>query len=44
MVEKTNTSYAPWLVVPAIIKTSRIEILKYIIRNCEKVLWGVKDY
>ena len=27
-----------------IIKTSRIEILKYIIRNCEKVLWGVKDY
>ena len=25
-------------------KTSRIEILKYIIRNCEKVLWGVKDY
>lgn len=27
-----------------IIKTSRIEILKYIIRKCEKVLWGVKDY
>lgn len=45
MVEKTNTSYAPWLVVPADHKkTSRIEILKYIIRNCEKVLWGVKDY
>ncbi|MCJ1661351.1 phosphate--AMP phosphotransferase [Staphylococcus sp. NRL 18/288] len=45
MIEKTNTSYAPWLVVPADHKkTSRIEILKYIIRKCEKVLWGVKDY
>ncbi|RIL71460.1 phosphate--AMP phosphotransferase [Staphylococcus devriesei] len=45
MIEKTHTDYAPWLVVPADHKkTSRIEILKYIIRECEKVLWGVKDY
>ena len=45
MVKKTNTTHAPWLVVPADHKkTSRIEIMKYIIRKCEKVLWGVKDY
>ncbi|UDI77429.1 phosphate--AMP phosphotransferase [Staphylococcus taiwanensis] len=45
MVKETNTHYAPWLVVPADHKkTSRIEILKYIIRKCEQVLWGVKDY
>ena len=42
---KTNTTHAPWLVVPTDHKkTSRIEIMKYIIRKCEKVLWGVKDY
>ena len=34
---KTNTTHAPWLVVPADHKkTSRIEIMKYIIRKCEK--------
>ncbi len=44
MIESTNTSYAPWYIVPAIIKTGRIEVLKTIIRKCEEVLWGVKTY
>ncbi|MBI5974482.1 phosphate--AMP phosphotransferase [Staphylococcus canis] len=45
MIEKTNTSYAPWLVVPADHKkTARIQVLKYIIKKCEAKLWGVKDY
>lgn len=45
MIEKTNTDYAPWLIVPADNKKSaRIEVLKYIIKKCEEVLWGVKQY
>ena len=45
MIEKTDTIHAPWLIVPADHKkTARIEVLKYIIRQCENVLWGVKDY
>ena len=45
MIESTNTSYAPWYIVPADHKkTGRIEVLKTIIRKCEEVLWGVKTY
>ena len=45
MIDKTDTIHAPWLIVPADHKkTARMEVLKYIIRQCEKVLWGVKDY
>lgn len=45
MIEKTNTDYAPWLIVPADHKkTARIEVLKYIIKKCEEALWGVKQY
>ena len=45
MIKYTDTNYAPWFIVPADHKkTARVEVLKYIIRQCEKVLWGVKDY
>ncbi|WP_323704301.1 phosphate--AMP phosphotransferase [Mammaliicoccus sp. Dog046] len=45
MIKYTNTDNAPWLVVPADDKkTARIEVLKYIIKKCEEVLWGVKQY
>lgn len=45
MIEKTNTSHAPWLIVPADHKkTARIQVLKYIIQKCEEKLWGVKQY
>lgn len=45
MIKQTDTNYAPWFIVPADHKkTARVEVLKYIIRQCEKVLWGVKDY
>lgn len=45
MIKLTNTDHAPWLVVPADNKKSaRIEVIKYIIKKCEEVLWGVKQY
>ncbi len=45
MIKYTDTNYAPWFIVPADHKkTARVEVLKYIIRQCEKVLWCVKDY
>jgi len=45
MIKFTNTDHAPWLVVPADNKKSaRIEVIKYIIKKCEEVLWGVKQY
>ncbi|MFU0761416.1 phosphate--AMP phosphotransferase [Staphylococcus pasteuri] len=45
MIKQTDTNYASWFIVPADHKkTARVEVLKYIIRQCEKVLWGVKDY
>lgn len=45
MIKNTNTSHAPWYIIPANHKkTGRIEVLKTIIRKCEAVLWGVKDY
>lgn len=45
MIKHTNTENAPWLIVPADDKkTARIEVLKYIIKKCEEVLWGVKQY
>lgn len=45
MIKKTNTNFAPWFVVPADHKKSaRIEVLKQIIKKCEEVLWGVKQY
>ena len=44
MIESTNTSYALGILFRQIIKTSRIEVLKTIIRKCEEVLWGVKTY
>ncbi|MCJ1749801.1 phosphate--AMP phosphotransferase [Mammaliicoccus sciuri] len=45
MIKFTNTDHAPWLVVLADNKKSaRIEVIKYIIKKCEEVLWGVKQY
>ncbi|MCD8915878.1 phosphate--AMP phosphotransferase [Staphylococcus simulans] len=42
MVNKTNTSNAPWYIVPADHKkTARIAVLKRIIKTCETALWGV---
>ncbi|RIN91952.1 phosphate--AMP phosphotransferase, partial [Mammaliicoccus sciuri] len=41
MIKFTNTDHAPWLVVPADNKKSaRIEVIKYIIKKCEEVLWA----
>lgn len=42
MIQKTDSSHAPWYIVPADHKKSaRIAVLKRIIKTCETALWGV---